>query len=217
MTTSPRSDHPDRQTPAFGIGAARLLAALAGLAVVVLLVVGLIQLAGSSSSSSSAPPPRLTLVQVKAKLAGSPAPLAALHAQASEILPAGGRALYARMASLHGYPLVINKWASWCIPCQDERPSFQHVSAAFGRTVAFLGIDSADTSLAEARAFLAAYPQGFPSYYDKSGQLGAAVTASQFTPVTVFYDSAGHEYIHQGPYPSVAKLERDVRRYALDQ
>lgn len=217
MTTSPPSDHPDGQAPAFGPGAARLLAALAGLAVVVLLVVGLIQLAGSSSSSSSSTPPRLTLAQVKAKLAGSPAPLAALHAQANQILRGGGRAVHARIASLHGYPLVINKWASWCIPCQDERASFQHVSAAYGRTVAFLGIDSADTSLGEARAFLAAYPVGFPSYFDKSGQLGVAVTGSQFTPVTVFYDRAGHEYIHQGPYPSVAKLERDVRHYALDQ
>lgn len=215
MTTSAQNDHSDRPAPAFGSGAVRLLAALAGLAVVVLLVVGLVQLGGSSSSFS--PPPRLTLAQVKAELAGSPAPLAALHAQAGEILTSGGRALYARMASLRGYPLVINKWASWCIPCQDERGSFQHVSAAFGRTVAFLGIDSADTSLAEARAFLAGYPAGFPSYYDKSGQLGTTVTGSQFTPVTVFYDGAGHEYIHQGPYPSAAKLERDVRRYALDR
>jgi cytochrome c biogenesis protein CcmG, thiol:disulfide interchange protein DsbE len=217
MSSSPPSDHPERHAPALGIGPGRLLAALAGLAVVALLVVGLIQLAGSSSSSSSSTAPRLTLAEVKAKLAGSPAPLAALHAQANEILPADRRALDARIASLHGYPLVIDKWASWCIPCQDERASFQHVSAAYGRTVAFLGVDSADTSRAEARTFLAAYPEGFPSYFDKSGQLGVAVTGSQFTPVTVFYDRAGHEYIHQGPYPNAAKLERDVRRYALDR
>jgi cytochrome c biogenesis protein CcmG, thiol:disulfide interchange protein DsbE len=215
MTASPSSDRSGQPAPALGIGVARLLAALAGVAAVALLVVGLIQLAGSPSSSSS--PPRLTLAQVKADLAGSPAPLAALHSQASEILTAGGQALRARVVSLRGYPLVINKWASWCIPCQDERASFQHVSAAYGRTVAFVGIDSADTSLTEARAFLAAYPLGFPSYYDKSGQLGTAVTGSQFTPVTVFYDRAGHQYIHQGPYPTLAKLERDVRHYALDQ
>jgi hypothetical protein len=34
--------------------------------------------------------------------------------------------------------------------------------------------------------------------------------------VTVFYDRRGRQYIHQGPYPSVTKLERDVARYALD-
>ena len=32
---------------------------------------------------------------------------------------------------------------------------------------------------------------------------------------TVFYDPSGHEYIRQGPYLSQAKLEQDVRRYAL--
>jgi cytochrome c biogenesis protein CcmG, thiol:disulfide interchange protein DsbE len=217
MTTAPRSGDRDRQTATSGSAAVRLLAVAAGVAVLVLLVVGLIQLAGSSSSSSSAPPARMTLAQVKAELAGSPGPLARLHTQASQILPGGASALHARLGALRGYPLVINKWASWCIPCQNERPAFQHASATLGRTVAFLGIDSADTSLAEGRAFLRAYPVGFPSYYDKSGQLGTAVTGSPFTPVTVFYDRAGHEYIHQGPYPSLAKLERDVRRYALDQ
>jgi hypothetical protein len=55
----------------------------------------------------------------------------------------------------------------------------------------------------------------YPSYYDHSGSLGAAITYSTFTPVTVFYDRAGGQYIRQGPYPSQAKLEADVRRYAL--
>ena len=31
----------------------------------------------------------------------------------------------------------------------------------------------------------------------------------------VFLDRSGRQYIHQGPYPNQAKLERDVRRYAL--
>jgi thiol-disulfide isomerase/thioredoxin len=197
-----------------GIAPARLLATVAATAVAALLVVGFVQLAGSSSSGGSAS--RLTLAQISARLAGSPAPLAALHAQAGQILPGGGSALRARLAALRGYPLVINKWASWCIPCQSERSAFQHASAALGRTVAFLGIDSSDTSFADGRAFLRALPVGYPSYYDRSGRLGAAIAGSAFTPVTVFYDRAGRQYIHQGPYPSAARLELDVRRYALD-
>ncbi len=43
-----------------------------------------------------------------------------------------------------------------------------------------------------------------------------AITDSTFTPVTVFFNRGGGEFIHQGPYLSVAKLEQDVRRYALD-
>jgi cytochrome c biogenesis protein CcmG, thiol:disulfide interchange protein DsbE len=198
-----------------GTAPARLLVTLTAAAVAALLVVGLVQLAGSSSSGGAEP--RLTLAQVDARLAGSPAPLAALHAQADRVLPGGAPALYARLAALHGYPLVIDKWASWCVPCQDERVTFQHASASLGRTVAFVGIDSGDTSQADARAFLRAVPVGYPSYYDQSGRLGTAIADSSFTPVTVFYDRAGREYIHQGPYPSAARLERDVRRYALDE
>ena len=194
---------------------ARLLATLAILALLALLIVGFIQLASSTSSGSSAP--ALTLAQVRARLAGSPAPLAALHAQASELLLGDASVLAARIAALHGYPLVIDKWASWCVPCQDERGSFQQASVSYGRTVAFLGIDSRDTSLADGRAFLSSYPVGYPSYYDRSGSLGTAIADSPFTPVTVFYDRTGRRFIYQGPFPSAAKLEADIRRYALDQ
>ena len=62
---------------------------------------------------------------------------------------------------------------------------------------------------------LLAHPVAYPSYFDPSGNTGRAITGSAFTPVTVFYDSRGHQYIHQGPYTTAAELERDVRRYAL--
>src|SRR4029077_11468237 len=88
-------------------------------------------------------------------------------------------------------------------------------SVALGRQVAFIGIDSGDTSASDARAFLRSFPVSYPSYYDPSGEAGSAIADSSFTPVTVFYDVRGGQYVHQGPYPSRAKLERDVRRYAL--
>jgi cytochrome c biogenesis protein CcmG, thiol:disulfide interchange protein DsbE len=198
-----------------GIAPARLLATLAILALVALLIVGLVQLASSTSPGS--PAPALTLAQVRARLADSPAPLAALHTQMSQLLLGGASALSARIAALHGYPLVIDKWASWCVPCQDERGAFQHASVSYGQTVAFLGIDSRDTNLADGRTFLSSYPVGYPSYYDQSGRLGTAITDSPFTPVTVFYDRTGRRFIYQGPFPSAAKLEADIRRYALDE
>jgi thiol-disulfide isomerase/thioredoxin len=192
----------------------RVTLAVGGLVLLAVLVVGLVQLA--SSPGSSATPSTLTLAQMRARLSGSPPPLAALHAQADELLPGGLQALRARLSSLRGSPIVINKWASWCVPCRAEFGVFQRVSVAMGSEVAFIGIDSGETSRSDAEAFLRSFPISYPSYYDQSGQLGSAITDSSFTPVTVFYNRAGGQYIHQGPYPSVAKLEQDVRRYALD-
>jgi cytochrome c biogenesis protein CcmG/thiol:disulfide interchange protein DsbE len=191
----------------------RVSIAAGGAALLVLLVIGLIQLAGSSGHSVARS--RLTLRQMQSRLAGSPPPLAALHAEAGQLLSGGSDALKARLAQLRGRPVVINKWASWCVPCRAEFGAFQRASVSQGRQVAFIGIDSGDSSRAAGLAFLRSFPVSYPSYYDHSGRLGSAITDSTFTPVTVFYNRLGGQYIRQGPYPSQAKLEQDVRRYAL--
>lgn len=194
----------------------RLLIGLCGLALIAVLVVGLIQLASSSTSDDSGEPAKLTSAQIRTDLAGSPAPLRALHIQANQLLSGGAHAFDARLAQLHGIPVVINKWASWCTSCRSEFAAFARASVDLGRRVAFIGIDSQDSSQSDALAFLRAHPLSYPSYYDHSGHLGEAITDSSVMPVTVFYDRGGRSQIIQGPYPSLSKLESAVKRYALD-
>ena len=128
----------------------RVSIVLGGVALLALLAVGLVQLA--SSSRAPAAPSKLTLAQMRARLGGSAAPLAALHAQAGELLPGGLRALQGRLTALRGHAVVINKWASWCVPCRAEFGAFQRVSVAQGREVAFIGIDSGDRVAAPMRS-----------------------------------------------------------------
>jgi thiol-disulfide isomerase/thioredoxin len=192
----------------------RLLAILAGLAVLALIAVGLTQLPSSSTSSHERP--SLSAAAQRALLVGSPPALAALHRQSARLLSGDSPSLHAELAALRGYPVVINKWASWCLPCRAEFGAFAHVAAKYGRRVAFLGLDSGDSSRANALGFLRGHPVSYPSYYDPDGTLGLQITDSSFTPVTVFIPVHGRPFIYQGQLPSAEKLEEDLKRYALE-
>jgi cytochrome c biogenesis protein CcmG/thiol:disulfide interchange protein DsbE len=148
-------------------------------------------------------------------LAGSPPPLAALHAQAGKLLGGGRSAYEKRISSLRGFPVVANVWASWCGPCRFEFPVLQKLSARYGKRIAFLGIDSQDSDDA-ASTFLAEEPVPYPSYTDPNEDIAASIGATVGLPDTAFYDKAGKLcYLKQGPYGEDAELEEDVRRFAL--
>jgi thiol-disulfide isomerase/thioredoxin len=148
-------------------------------------------------------------------LAGSPAPLAALHRQANGLLPGGRDAYDARIAALRGYPVVVNAWASWCGPCRFEFPHFQRAAADYGKRVAFLGINTEDSDDA-ASTYLSEAPVPYPSYTDPDKDIGESIGASLGLPDTAFYDSSGElVYLKQGPYDDLAELRVDIERYAL--
>jgi thiol-disulfide isomerase/thioredoxin len=173
----------------------------------------LIALAGCGSSDP--PSAALTKAKVAKELAGSPPALASLHRQSNQLLDGGRKAFEARLASLRGYPIVVNKWGSWCPPCRGEFPILQQVSARLGRTVAFLGVDSQD-NYDNARKFLAKYPVSYPSYKDPDLEIAISLKGvpAQAFPTTTFYDRRGKlVYAHPAPYEKAADLIADIRRY----
>ena len=189
----------------------RLLTLIAVLALAVVVLIGL----GELHRSKPAPPPAvLTAAQLQAAVSGAGEPFAALHQQSSQLLPGGLPALRARIAALHGHPLVVNKWASWCEPCKEDFPLFQRAAANFSRSVAFIGIASNGSTRTDSEALLSRIPLPYPSYWDPSGRAGASLTGSAFLPVTLFVNPQGRTFVRQGAFPSLAKLEADVRRYA---
>ncbi len=148
-------------------------------------------------------------------LQGSPEPLASLHDQSNELLGGGTGAFEKRLAGLRGYPVVVNKWASWCGPCRAEFPFLQNASAKYGKRVAFIGVDSQDSDDA-AKTFLGEYPVPYPSYSDIDQQIAAVLKATLGFPSTAFFDRNGNQvYLRQGGYPSEADLFADIERYAL--
>ncbi len=187
-----------------------LLTVAAAVVIVALIAVGLSQ---APSTDTSPKQTTFTLAQARQDLAGAPAPLAALHAQSAQLLGGGKDAVLARLDSLKGTPIVVNKWASWCGPCRAEFPLFQRAGVTFGKQVAFLGLNSGDNE-ADAGAFLQKFPVPYPSYQDPKEQAAGELKANTAYPITIFFDAAGKQvYLHQGGYPTQEALDGDVRRY----
>jgi cytochrome c biogenesis protein CcmG, thiol:disulfide interchange protein DsbE len=189
----------------------RMIIVLLGLGLVAVLVIGLTQAGSQSDSAAKAPP--FDLKAAEAKLEGAPAPLAALYAQASTILPGGKAAFEKRVDGLAGHPAVVNKWASWCRPCRAEFPIFQQVATERGKRIAFLGVNGAD-KLPAAKRFLAERPLPYASYDDPDEDIAQDLKVAKFFPMTVFLDKRGRTaFIKSGEYTSRAELEADIDKY----
>ena len=148
--------------------------------------------------------------------AASGDPLARLKAEANQLLDGGPEAFKARLAELRGHPVVVNQWASWCGPCRYEFPFFRRQAEKYDGRVAFLGVDSRDGRGAAAE-FLKEYPVPFPHFFDEDTRIARLFGGARGWPTTAFYDAEGRlAKTHIGAYASEAKLEADIRRYALD-
>jgi cytochrome c biogenesis protein CcmG/thiol:disulfide interchange protein DsbE len=115
-------------------------------------------------------------------LTGSPAP------DFTVPLLAGGDFSLAEHIASDGRPLILNLWASWCIPCRDELPEFDRVAAEHPE-VAFLGVAVEDQEAA-AREFAEEVGVSFPLGFDDSGNVSTAYQTFGL-PVTVAIASDG--------------------------
>jgi cytochrome c biogenesis protein CcmG/thiol:disulfide interchange protein DsbE len=151
---------------------------------------------------------------VKLLTAGVPVPLARNIRGANTIIDGDGDLLKTKLASLRGFPVVVNQWASWCEPCRFEFPFFASAARRHRGEIAFLGIDMRDRK-GEAKQFLEELPVPFPSIFDPDAAYISSIGGGRASPTTVFIDTKGEVAgVHPGAYASLDALESDIQRYA---
>ena len=137
-------------------------------ALVFVLLIGVVLKAGSMAPLASDP-------------SGQPAPTFTLPA-----LDGDGSI---SLGDFKGKPIVLNFWASWCVPCKQEAPVLAEAYREWGsKGLVFLGVDSQDT-IEDGRAFEAAYGIGYDSVVD-GGALMSRYGVVGF-PETFFIDERG--------------------------
>jgi cytochrome c biogenesis protein CcmG/thiol:disulfide interchange protein DsbE len=94
-----------------------------------------------------------------------------------------------RLSALPNQPAVVNFWASWCVPCEDEAPVLEALARRYQGRVAFVGVDVQDTD-ANARAFLDRYKVAYANGPDPGGEISIAYGMSG-VPETYFVSRDG--------------------------
>jgi cytochrome c biogenesis protein CcmG/thiol:disulfide interchange protein DsbE len=116
-----------------------------------------------------------------------------------------------KLSELRGNVVVINFWASWCKPCEQEAADLEQAWQYYQPSgdVVFLGADYVDTE-PEARAYLEKFNISFPN----GPEMGTRISQMfriKGVPETYFIDREGVlQYIQVGPFASIGQIQSIV-------
>ncbi len=99
------------------------------------------------------------------------------------------------LKDFRGKVILLNIWASWCVPCVKELPSLDQFAAQYNSDNFAVIAVSMDRSPIEANVFYqTAKIKTLGLYHDPSFGVSADVGASGI-PISIFYDKSGQEIL----------------------
>lgn len=115
------------------------------------------------------------------------------------------------LSQLRGKVVVINFWASWCKPCEEEAALLEAAWQSYkdGGKVIFIGADYVDTE-PEARGYLAKFNITYPNGPDLATRV-SQLFRIKGVPETYFIDANGVLRQSQiGPFTSEAEIHQII-------
>jgi cytochrome c biogenesis protein CcmG/thiol:disulfide interchange protein DsbE len=109
---------------------------------------------------------------------------------------------------LEGHPVVLNFWASWCIPCKREAPRLNASAAAYKGEVVFLGVDINDFT-SDAVRFLRRHRVNYVSVRSRGSGTYADYGLIGL-PETYFLDARGRIVSHTIGEITASEIEDGV-------
>jgi cytochrome c biogenesis protein CcmG/thiol:disulfide interchange protein DsbE len=116
------------------------------------------------------------------------------------------------LSSYRGKVVLLNFWASWCLPCKEETPLLQRAWERWQRRgVVFIGVDAKDFR-SDARSFTRRYGVTYPNVYDGKGSTLGRYGVTGF-PETYFLDAQGRVVLRiAGPVAEAAEIDSGIER-----
>jgi cytochrome c biogenesis protein CcmG/thiol:disulfide interchange protein DsbE len=94
------------------------------------------------------------------------------------------------LARYRGSVVVLNFWATWCVPCRSEMPVFEHAQQQYrDRGLVVLGVDFQENE-SDVLAYLREIGVTFPSAIDRGGDVARQWRATGL-PTTFLIDRQG--------------------------
>jgi thiol-disulfide isomerase/thioredoxin len=115
-----------------------------------------------------------------------------------------------RLADYRGQVVLVNFWATWCVPCREEMPSIERLRASLeGRPFAVLAVNLAEPE-SRIHKFLEAVPLRFPVLLDRDTRTTRAWQAKLLPATYIVGPDGAIRYRHLGELDWSKPEVRDV-------